>query len=330
MEKNRSFLNEHPVRKTKKQKASFIQHLCSMASSLGYVSEIEQSKSGSRNVVVGDFVEASVVYTAHYDTPSHSVIPTFVTPKIPIISKLSQILVALFVLVPSFAVFFILSSVLQNAGVVPATAVIIAIAVSLAVFILLMVLGVGGPAEKENANSNTSGVLTLLEIMENMPEELRSRVVFVFLDNQENGYIGASEFAKRHKKSLEKKLAVNFDSVGAGQNIVASLSGKAIESASAIASLIEAEGDITAEVISGGKHIPSDHIKFKNSIGISAFKKKNELLYLNSNVKDSECRDENISYLTGVSVKLAENIVSLLSDTAINSAPCSEDNSENS
>ncbi len=310
MEKNKTFLAEHPVRKNKRQKTDFVQHLCSVAASNGYVSEIEQSKSGSRNVVVGNFVDADVVYTAHYDTPARSIIPTFVTPKIPILSKLSQLLVALLVLAPAFAAFFLLSELMPNYGFEPAVAVIIAIASAVAVFFILMFLFVCGPARRHNANSNTSGVFTLLEIMDAMPSELRRKVAFVFLDNQENGYIGASEFSKKHKHILEKKLIVNFDAVGVGENVVIATS-VSDEYVSAVTSAFESCGGIKTEIVQGGKHIPSDHIKFKNAIGVSAFKKGLAgILYIDKLTTggDVECSDANIEYMTKSAVKLATNV----------------------
>ncbi len=308
MKKSKTLLEEHEVRKTKKQKTSFIQHLCAIAANEGYVSEIEQMKSGSRNVVVGNFDGADVIYTAHYDTPSRSLIPTFVTPKMPWLTSLSKAALALLVLIPTFAVFFILAAVLPGVGLLPTLSVLISIIAAVVVFITAMILFVGGPARRDNANSNSSGVRTLLEAMGKIPEELRNKVAFVFLDNQENGYIGAADFAKKHKHTIKNKLVVNFDAVGVGSDVVVAISKHAREYEAVISSAFASDSKMTVNVMQGAKHIPSDHIKFKNSIGVSAFKKTSSgLLYLDklTTAGDTECSDKNIEFMAEAAAKLA-------------------------
>ncbi len=311
MKKSKSLLEENGIRKTKKQKTSFIQHLCASAASEGYVSDIEQMKSGSRNVVVGLLDKADVVFTAHYDTPSRSLIPTVITPKTPWLSTLSRSLAAIIVLIPTFAVFLVLAMLLPGAGILPTVAALISIVAAVSVFILGMILFVCGPARADNANSNGSGVLALLTIMDKMPRELREKVAFVFLDNQENGYIGAADFAKKHKHDIKEKLFINLDSVGVGDDfVVAGVRGAKI-SREVLSEAFASSEKKTVTFMNGAKHIPSDHIKLKHAIGISAFKKTSSgMLYINklTTSGDTECNDENIEFLTAAAIKLAEKI----------------------
>ena len=51
----------------------------------------------------------------------------------------------------------------------------------------VLLLFFAGPANKHTANDNTSGVATLIEIMKELPEELRSDVAFIFFDLEEVG-----------------------------------------------------------------------------------------------------------------------------------------------
>ncbi len=324
MEKNKSFLNEHSIRKTKKQKTSFIQHLCAFVSSKGYVSEIEQTKSGSRNVVVGNFADAQVIYTAHYDTPSRSLIPTVITPKLPILSSLSKIAVALAVLLPAFAVFLLLASLLPAAGILPTVSVLIAIIAAIAAFVTLMMLFVAGVAREDNENFNTSGLLALLEIMDKTPEAIRNKVAFVFLDNQENGYIGAKDFAKKHKHYIGKKFIINIDAIGLGEDIVVAVNAGAKKSLDAINSAFVSTKSVNVTVLQGGKHIPSDHLKFKHAVGVMAFKKApSGMLYLNklTTAGDTEYNSNNIEYVSTAAINLAGALVGIAAELPFAEAP---------
>ena len=74
-------LENHPVRKTKKQKEAFRSWLIGEAAAMGYTAQEEKAKGyASTNLVVGDPETAKVTYTAHYDTPPVMPIPNFITP----------------------------------------------------------------------------------------------------------------------------------------------------------------------------------------------------------------------------------------------------------
>ncbi len=315
MKKSKSLIEEHGVRNTKGQKTSFIQHLCAVAASGGYVSEIEQKKSSSRNVVVGDLNAASVIFTAHYDTPSASIVPSFIFPKMPWLTTLSRIAVGLAAIIPAVVLFFAMVFILPAMGASNTTSVLISILASAVLFAASMIFVVGGKARKNNANSNTSGVRALLKIMEDMPENLRYTAAFAFLDNQENGYLGAQDFIKKHKNILKDKLIINLDSVGVGENVVLALSGGIKNYEHNLKNAFVSCCGFNVEFLSGSKHIPSDHIKFKHSVGVSVFKKTSGgTLYLNNITTsgDTLCNDANIDYISGASI----NFIKLMNGAA--------------
>ncbi len=313
MKKHASLLfTSYQARKTKDQKTAFIQYALSSAGELGYTSTMENTKSGARNVVIGDLNSASVVFTAHYDTPSRSVIPDIIIPKIPFATTLYQIAVALLMLLPSALLFLIGASVLPMIGIPASISVLVSLVLAAAAFVGALYLVICGPACSNNANANTSGVATVFEIMTALPAELRSMVAFVFFDAQQDGCIGSAEFVKNHKRAgIGKKLFVNFDCVGVGDNFVVAYKRGADKFVTALERAFDSDGKISAEVLSGGKKIPSDHNSFKCGVGVTAFKKHSSgILYISGMNSDGDttCQEENIAYLTSRALKLLNYI----------------------
>ena len=54
-------------------------------------------------------------------------------------------------------------------------------------YFAMLLLMMFGPANRHNSNDNTSGVITVLEIMSTLPENLRDKVCFVLFDLEEAG-----------------------------------------------------------------------------------------------------------------------------------------------
>lgn len=310
--KTNELFSKYQARRTKKEKTSFIQYICSLAASAGYLSSVDKSKSHARNIIIGDLAESEIVYTAYYDTSSASLLPSFVTPSIPVLTTLYQVLIAL-VNLAAGALGFAVPYLLLSLAPIPASiTMLISIILAFAAFVGTMILTVSGRSRDNSANSNTSGVATIVELMSNMPEEYRNRTAFVLFDLHDIGCVGSAEFAKRHKKHLKKKLIVNLDSVGVGDEIVVSLHKHA--KSKKYRPIIEAAFDNKNgfEVCAGGVSIPSDHKKFKTSICVSAFKRsKLGFLYLanlNSN-SDTECSGNNIEIIRDALLKLAEFVI---------------------
>lgn len=303
----------YQARRTKNQKAAFAQHVCSAASECGFTANVETTKNNAKNIVVGDVKNASVVYTAHYDTASATFVPSFIFPKAPILTKLYQIAVALAMLIPS-VIGYVLGAVLLPAVVtaVPKSiGALVGIILAAAALVVAIRLVLCGKACENTANANTSGVAVLFEIMAKLPAEYRNKTAFVFFDAQENGCIGAADFAKKHKCIKKNKaLVLNFDCVGVGEHFVVATK-KADSFADALNAAFASKGNITASVMKGGKRIPSDHNKFKCSAGVSSFNQKGNSLSLviNSNGADTVYKEENIKFASDAGVMVAKYVL---------------------
>lgn len=302
---------EYQTRKTKKQKTAFIQQACAAAANAGYPSNVFRTRSGARNIIVGDVDFASVIFTAHYDTPSRSLLPSFVFPTMPYLTTLYRIAVALAVLIPAFLGYLLGSAVFTAVGIPPAVTVLLSMLLSIGLFVAALLLFVSGPACTSNANANTSGVAALLEIMAEIPEELRSTAAFVFFDEHENGCLGSRDFAKKYRRRIAKKLIINFDCVGVGDEMVVALRPGAKKFAEDISISFNEKRGLSVTVLNGGGRIPSDHNKFKFGVGISTFKKAaSGTLYMDGIYSDSDniCEEKNIKFITESAIELVERL----------------------
>ena len=103
-------LPAYEIRKTKRQKTAFIDHLAEI-----YGSRMQVEEWGtlvkSRNIVLGNPDTASVIYTAHYDTCARVPFPNFITPKNIALYLLYQILLGLVMVVTLQAMMHIFVSV---------------------------------------------------------------------------------------------------------------------------------------------------------------------------------------------------------------------------
>ncbi|HPW53992.1 MAG TPA: hypothetical protein PK631_06415, partial [Erysipelotrichaceae bacterium] len=77
----KDYLNEindlYPIRRKYADKTRFIEYVKQEVPE--YEIEIQEDKK-TRNIVIGDFKKARVVFTAHYDTPAVSLIPNIMMP----------------------------------------------------------------------------------------------------------------------------------------------------------------------------------------------------------------------------------------------------------
>ena len=99
------FDNFH-IRKTKKQKDGFIDHILQFAKDSGYSAKVEKGSFGARNIVIGDPASAKAVYTAHYDTCPRLPFPNFITPKNFFYYLVYQLLITAVLLAVLFVVAF--------------------------------------------------------------------------------------------------------------------------------------------------------------------------------------------------------------------------------
>lgn len=307
----KEIIEKFQVRKTKKQKSAFIEYLQGVCKKLGYESRIEKGQLGARNVVIGDPETAKVVYTAHYDTAPALPFPNFLTPK----NILLYILYMLAILVASFAIFFAIGfTVGLAASYISTDNLTLKLIVKLLprfIYIGILLLMLFGPANKHTVNDNTSGVVTLIEIMNALPEEKRSQVCFVFFDLEEMGLFGSQGFYAKHKKALKSKLVLNFDCVSDGRNMLFATKKQTRAFASVLNNAFSSNEEIDCEVADGFVFYPSDNMSFPLGIGVAAFNKtKGGILYVGRihTKRDIIFRSENIVFLTEGSVNLVDLI----------------------
>ena len=293
-ETSKTILADFQVRKSKKQKAAFRDWLCRELTAAGYATTVEKSAAAA-NVVAGDPENAEVLFTAHYDTQAVLPIPNFITPRNLFWYTLYQ--------------FLLVGSIFLIAGLAAGAVLLFHPPEGLG----QMVFGVvalfccwwliDGPANQHTVNDNTSGVITLVEAALALRLEDRSRVCFVFFDNEEKGMLGSSTFAKKHKKVKKGKLVVNFDCVSDGSSIQFFPSRKLKKEKAMIASLEKAfrsAGDRQVEIVRGFGFYPSDNAAFRLGAGVCALRKHKVFGWYMSHIhtaKDTVLEEENIELL---------------------------------
>lgn len=305
----KNLLTQFQIRKSSAQKAAFRDWLTGVLSAAGYESRVESGGSliKSSNVVVGDPEKAFVVYTAHYDTCAVLPVPNFITPQNFFLYLLYQILLC----VPMFAL------------AIGAEVLLLVLwedcPIGLAMIAVYVVLGfciwwiMDGPANKHTANDNTSGVATLLEIVLSLPEKDRSKVAFVFFDNEEKGLLGSSQFKKAHGKRMADTLLINFDCVSDG-DFIQFYPNKKLKQNKQTLTLLEkaflSDGVKTVEIVRDFGFYPSDQKAFMNGVGVAALHKGRFGYWLGRihTNRDTVFQAENIELLRRGALTLAERL----------------------
>lgn len=260
-------LSQSPVRKTKKQKATFRKAVCAYAESLGYTVTIEKGSFGAQNVILGDPEGASYLITAHYDTCARMMIPNFITPcnLLPYICY--QILLALVLLLTALCGGLFIGYFWRGMG----------LKLTLWIYWALLICMIVGPANQHNANDNTSGVVTLLEIARTLPENQRRKVCFVLFDLEEAGLIGSASYRKNHKTATNRQLVLNLDCVGDGDKILLFPSKKLKKDSQRLTLLQNICGCVGKKCITlrkkGFSFYPSDQANFPYGVGVCALRK---------------------------------------------------------
>ena len=306
-ETTKTVFDKHEIRKSRKQKNAFIDFVRSTAAAEGYECHTEKGYFGARNIVVGNPDTAKVVYTAHYDTCAVMPFPNLITPKCIGLFLLYQIVIGiLLVVIPSLLV------VGLNSGL-SACGIQVDFLLLYYVWLLLILATCGlvmaGPANKHTANDNTSGVTTLLDIMQALPSDQRDGVAFVFFDLEEMGLFGSAGFANKHKKLAQNTLLLNFDCVSDGHTVLFALRKGATRYSETIKAAFPSTETHTVDMASKGVIYPSDQANFTCGVGVAALKKtKGGLLYMDRihTGRDTVYEEDNIAYLTEGAVRLVQ------------------------
>ena len=308
-------LQDYQVRKSNKQKTEFIEYIKNRLAASGYDAEkditVETKGKGafmSRNIVVGNPETAKVCITAHYDTCAVLPFPNLMAPTNPVLFLGYQIVVAIILIVFAGLVAYPFHLAFHHP--------LITYYGFLGGMLLMLYQVMLGYRNKHTANDNTSGVIAITKILENLPKEHRSKVCVVYFDNEEKGLFGSAFFAKKHKKTMKDKLLINLDCVGDGDNMVSMAKRKAREDAD-YQLLVEAmqgnEADYDGVYLCRKMKpmmFPSDQSNFEKGIGICSVRKSPIGRYVARihTPLDTRCRAENIEYLTKVFVDFLTKI----------------------
>lgn len=292
---SKTILDQWQIRKTKRQKRAFIEFMQEE------LPDLEVEEGGfirSRNLVLGDLSSAKVICTAHYDTCARMFFPNFLTPKNTLcyIGYLLLVFAVLFIpvlLITQLLYWLPLQEPFDTlVGYVPMLLVVVEC------FLMLC-----GPANPHTVNDNTSGVVTLCELIRGMSDEERKDMAFVFFDNEEKGLLGSALFQKMHKRdNLKNKLIVNFDCVSDGDHIMLVMTKPARKVwGNKLREAFHDDAGLTVHHFkSFNTMYPSDQANFRMSVGIAAMKHRKFVgLYINRihTRKDTVMREENITYL---------------------------------
>lgn len=269
---SRKILENYQIRKTYKQKQAFIDLLQEHFPDL----QIQENRfMRCRNLIIGDVENAKVLLSAHYDTCAGLPFPNFITPKHPILT----ILYNLMIVIPLFLMVWLINVLLNELS----NDYWLHYFISLAIYFGILSLLIIGPANKHTANDNTSGVITLCELLQTLPEEQRSNAAFIFFDHEEVGLLGSYFFRKKHKQITQEKLLINFDCVSDGDNFFLAATDAAIESYdTAFREAFLPEGNKAVMFDRLEKvYYPSDHSGFHVALAATALKKKGKIYYMN-------------------------------------------------
>lgn len=291
---------QHPIRRSKEQKSVFRQYVLDEAKKLQLSARVEATRDGkNQNLVIGEPEEAEVIFTAHYDTPACSLFPNLMIPRNKPLFFIYQFLPVTLLLALSLGLSYLIGMVWLG----DTRAYMLSF---LVLYYGVYFLGFRTFSNKNNCNDNTSGVATLLEIMERLSKKSAANVAFLFFDNEEKGKKGSKAYVADHKNAMEKKLIINFDCVGNGKHIVF-IAKDGAEKRSVYAKLkqgvVEKDGFTVSFYGMKGSESNSDYKNFPCGVGCMACKQtKKGLLYtpyIHTN-KDVVANQENIDFLVGI------------------------------
>lgn len=299
-------LEKYQIRRTKKQKQGFGNWVTEHLSGYGYnVSKDEYSKGGT-NLIVGDAKSAEIILTAHYDTPTDFLIPQIMGFSNWGFFIISQIIICL----PVLFLVWLNNLVLFNDSISDWFLLLIGLLFVSYSFQLFF-----GIPSKNAANDNTSGVATLISILEEIPENDRTKVCVVFFDEEEMGLIGSSHFRKKYKAFIKEKPLINFDCVSDGETFVF-VSKKRFRDSKYYGSLKMATDKAIKESKKQRRFINalqapfmSDQILFPQGVGVVSAKKVLILGYYINRIHsrwDTKFDEENIKLLTNTILQFVQ------------------------
>lgn len=304
------YLNKnYPIRKTDEEKKRFRSYITEYFVEKKINVNIELTKDGKNsNVIIGDPVNAKAVFTAHYDTPAHSIFPNIMIPKNRVVFYAYQFVPVIFLLIVSFALADLVGNVLLN----DAYAFLITfLLIYYGLFFGIMRIF----KNKNNYNDNTSGVATVLSIIDSLSNDELNQVAFILFDNEEKGKKGSKAYFSDHKDTMKNKFLINFDCVGNGNNVIFIAEKEAVKSKEydILKNSFHNNKDFYLEFLTHKEaQSNSDHKNFPKGVACIVCKKSKDGLlytpYIHTD-KDIVAKNANIEYLTKNSCIFIRNII---------------------
>lgn len=300
-------LNEKfPIRRTDEEKKAFRAFLTEYAGRKGVAVKTEQTSDGkNQNVVIGNADTAQVFLSAHYDTPARAIFPNLMIPRNKPLFFLYQFLPVIFMLVIALSIAYTVGIVwLQDNRIY----FLLFLALYYALFFLFFKCG----KNSHNYNDNTSGVATLLAILDRLSEEELQRVCFLFFDNEEKGKKGSKAYFADHPQ-MQDKLLINFDCVANGEHFVFIAKDGALQKPeyALLCQAFETADPYTASFYPmQGSESNSDYKNFPCGVGCMACRKsKNGVLYTPyiHTSKDVVAKEENVDFLAQRTAQFISN-----------------------
>lgn len=300
-------LNEKfPVRRSEQEKSAFRDFLTAYAKEKGVCVTTETTSDGkNQNVVIGNPDKAQVLLSAHYDTPARAIFPNMMIPRNKPLFFLFQFLPVIVMLAIALPVSYLVGITwLQDTRVYFLT--------FLALYYAMFFLFFRGGSNPKNYNDNTSGVATLLSILEKLDKTTLQSVCFLFFDNEEKGKKGSKAYIADHP-TLKDKLLINFDCVANGEHIVF-IAKEGAEHSPAYARLqavfANTQGYDVAFYPMKGSESNSDYKNFPCGVGCMACKQsKKGVLYTPyiHTPKDVVASKENVEFLAQTMTAFLKN-----------------------
>ena len=292
------YLNQnYPIRKSTEQKQGFQKYIVDLLAKKGIEARIETTKDGkNQNIVVGDPTKAKAVFTAHYDTPARSIFPNIMIPQNKLVFYAYQFVPVLFLVAVSLLVGYIVGNLIFNSFEVFYFTFMIAY---YGLFFGIM----RGFANKFNYNDNTSGVATVLSIIDGLSADELQNFAFILFDNEEKGKKGSAAYYKDNSDDMKGRFLVNFDCVGNGNNVVFIAQKDAVDSSEfgLLKQSFVAGDNFSLDFCSYKEgQSNSDHKNFPKGVACVACKKSNSGLLYTPNIhtsRDVVVDNKNIDFI---------------------------------
>ena len=293
-ELSKKVLEFYQVRKTRKQKLSFIEFI---KENVPNARVEEGGLIKCRNIVIGDPDKAKAVFTAHYDTCAMLPFPNLIFPRNIFFSVLYSVLIVL----PFVAVIPLCQLTLFR-GI---DSFLLRYWISLFIFIgLFLFVFIFGIPNRHTANDNTSGVISVLELYARLSPEERDKCAFVLFDHEETGLFGSGFFKKKHPETAKNTLLINLDCVGDGDNLLLVMPKAAKGYEDLLRDSFNHTGENKLNLLicdAGTTFYPSDQARFPKGVGVAALHRKKFWGYYMGRIHtawDTVCEEKNISFVT--------------------------------